>query len=55
MRAAEYYRFKKNLIPDIMAADRRLDAAYDIIVIEGAGSPAEMWRSSGRDWVSWKN
>ena len=42
MRAAEYYRYKKTLIPDIMAAYRRLDEAYDIIVIEGAGSPAEI-------------
>lgn len=42
MRASEYYRYKKNLIPDIMAAYNRLDAAYDIIVIEGAGSPAEI-------------
>lgn len=42
MRAAEYYRYKKNLIPDIMAAYKRLDEDYDIIVIEGAGSPAEI-------------
>lgn len=42
MRAAEYYRYKKNLIPDIMAAYKRLEEAYDIIVIEGAGSPAEI-------------
>lgn len=42
MRAAEYYRYKKNLIPDIMEAYHRLDRANDIIVIEGAGSPAEI-------------
>ncbi len=42
MNAREYYQYKKNLIPDIMAAYRRLDEAYDIIVIEGAGSPAEI-------------
>lgn len=42
MNARKYYQYKKNLIPDIMAAYRRLDEAYDIIVIEGAGSPAEI-------------
>ena len=42
MGAADYYRYKKELLPDIMAAYRRLDEAYDIIVIEGAGSPAEI-------------
>ncbi len=42
MNAREYYQYKKNLIPDMMAAYRRLDEAYDIIVIEGAGSPAEI-------------
>ena len=42
MGAADYYRYKKELLPDIMAAYRRLDETYDIIVIEGAGSPAEI-------------
>ena len=42
MRAAEYYRCKRSLIPDVLAAYRRLDAAYDILVMEGAGSPAEI-------------
>lgn len=42
MGAADYYRYKKCLIPDIMAAYRRLEEQYDIIVIEGAGSPAEI-------------
>ena len=42
MGAAEYFRWKHNLIPDIMASYRRLEEAYDIIVIEGAGSPAEI-------------
>ncbi|MCC8029203.1 MAG: cobyric acid synthase [Lachnospiraceae bacterium] len=42
MSAAEYFRYKKELIPDIMCAYRTLDEAYDIIVIEGAGSPAEI-------------
>ena len=42
MRAAEYFRYKKALIPDILAAYHKLEEAYDIIVIEGAGSPAEI-------------
>ncbi len=42
MKARDYYRYKKELRADVEAAYRRLDAAYDIIVIEGAGSPAEI-------------
>lgn len=42
MSAREYFAYKKQLIPDIMRAYKKLDEAYDIIVIEGAGSPAEI-------------
>lgn len=42
MRASEYYQYKKNLIPEVMAAYQSLSDEYDIIVIEGAGSPAEI-------------
>lgn len=42
MRAAEYFKYKKSLIPDIMAAYDALAAENDIIVVEGAGSPAEI-------------
>lgn len=42
MGAVEYFRYKKALIPDIMAAFEGLSAEYDVIVIEGAGSPAEI-------------
>ncbi len=42
MRAAEYFKYKKSLIPDIMHAYKTLSADNDIIVIEGAGSPAEI-------------
>ena len=42
MGAVDYFQHKKELIPDIMAAFERLSEAYDIIVIEGAGSPAEI-------------
>ena len=42
MRAMEYYRRKRDYIPAILEAYRSLAAEYDIIVIEGAGSPAEI-------------
>lgn len=42
MSAREYFSYKKNLIPDIKKAFRKLEAQADIIVIEGAGSPAEI-------------
>lgn len=42
MEAREYYRYKKGLRSEVEAAYRRLAAVYDIIVIEGAGSPAEI-------------
>lgn len=42
MTAAEYYRRKKEYIPAIRNAYRQLEERYDIIVIEGAGSPAEI-------------
>ena len=42
MRASDYFKYKKQLIPDIMRAYDTLSAENDIIVIEGAGSPAEI-------------
>ena len=42
MSAVEYFRRKKNYIPAILDAYHKLEAEYDIIVIEGAGSPAEI-------------
>ncbi|MBR0469615.1 MAG: cobyric acid synthase [Clostridia bacterium] len=42
MTAAEYFKRKKELVPDIMKAYNALCEKYDIIVIEGAGSPAEI-------------
>ncbi len=42
MGAAEYYTHKKELIPHIMKAYNKLADEYDIVVIEGAGSPAEI-------------
>lgn len=42
MKAADYFRYKKELIPEILEAYRKLEEENDIIVIEGAGSPAEI-------------
>ena len=42
MSAKDYYAFKKNLRPKILEAYEKLASEYDIIVIEGAGSPAEI-------------
>lgn len=42
MSAREYFRYKKKLVPDIMKAYQKLADTHDIIVIEGAGSPAEI-------------
>ena len=42
MRAAEYFKYKKKLVPDILHAYDTLAKQNDIIVIEGAGSPAEI-------------
>ncbi len=42
MRAADYFRRKKEFIPVIRSAYESLAASHDIIVIEGAGSPAEI-------------
>ena len=42
MSAVDYYAFKHELKPLIMDAYRNLAERFDIIVIEGAGSPAEV-------------
>lgn len=42
MKAMEYFRKKREYIPDVLEAYSSLDKEYDIIVIEGAGSPAEI-------------
>lgn len=42
MRAVDYFKHKQSLIPQIMLAYNRLSEKYDVIVIEGAGSPAEI-------------
>ncbi len=42
MKAMEYYRRKKEFIPAVLEAYQSLAEEYDILVIEGAGSPAEI-------------
>lgn len=42
MPAKEYFRYKRQLIPEILDAYQSLAAEYDVIVLEGAGSPAEI-------------
>ena len=42
MEAKDYFAYKTKLIPDIIAAFEKLAQDVDIIVIEGAGSPAEI-------------
>ena len=42
LRAMEYYRRKKEFIPAVMEAYESLSQEYDVLVIEGAGSPVEL-------------
>lgn len=42
MSASDYYKNKRAFIPYILEAYNKLCEEYDIIVIEGAGSPAEI-------------
>jgi len=42
MTATEYFKYKQALIPEILNAYEGLSEENDIIVIEGAGSPAEI-------------
>lgn len=42
MNAKDYFAYKKQLIPQIKKAFQKLEDYADIIVIEGAGSPAEI-------------
>jgi len=42
LRAADYYRRKEALWPVVTAALDRLRAVYELVLIEGAGSPAEL-------------
>ncbi len=42
MSATEYFAFKRKLVPEVLRAFDALAEENDIVVIEGAGSPAEI-------------
>src|SRR5271155_5787127 len=42
LAAREYYGGREQLWPEVVAALGRLRARYDLVIIEGAGSPAEL-------------
>jgi len=42
MKAREYHEFKPSVMKTVLAAYQRLSALHDVILIEGAGSPAEI-------------
>lgn len=42
MNARDYFTYKKELVPDILKAYQQLERQFERIVIEGAGSPAEI-------------
>jgi len=42
MSATEYHAFKKEAVRFVLESYKRLSDEYDVIVIEGAGSPAEI-------------
>ncbi|WP_010219144.1 cobyric acid synthase [Sphingomonas sp. PAMC 26621] len=42
LRGGDYWRRKPELLPEVLGAYRRLRAEADIVVVEGAGSPAEI-------------
>lgn len=42
MSARDYFAYKQQLVPEILKAYHTLEEENDIIVIEGAGSPAEI-------------
>jgi adenosylcobyric acid synthase len=52
-RGADYYRLKPLLLDAVSDAYRRLASRYEIIVLEGAGSPVEM-NLKDRDVVNMK-
>jgi adenosylcobyric acid synthase len=42
MDAREYHRRKPELLPRVLEALERLRSAYEVVIMEGAGSPAEI-------------
>ena len=52
MEATVYYKKKEELLPVIDRAYARLKSEFDIVVIEGAGSPAEI-NLEIKTWLTW--
>ncbi len=42
MKAREYFKFKKEAFKEVCAAYDDLSSEYDLVILEGAGSPAEI-------------
>ena len=42
MDAAAYHDYKRVALQAVLESHRRLEAAYDVVMVEGAGSPAEI-------------
>jgi len=42
MTAVEYHAYKPTVMKSVLAAHQRLQENYDVILVEGAGSPAEI-------------
>ncbi len=42
MKATEYYAFRQEAWKTVVSSYKKLSKAYDVIVLEGAGSPAEI-------------
>ena len=53
MAVREYHAYQPEVWPVVTAAFERLRAQYDLVVMEGAGSPAEV-NLRGRDIVNMK-
>ena len=49
--AAEYGRYQRDIWPSVCRSYQRLAASHDVVVIEGAGSPAEV-NLKDRDFVN---
>ena len=41
-KAGEYYKLKPTLMPAVLESFERLRSAHDLVIVEGAGSPAEI-------------
>lgn len=46
-RAADYFKMKRTLVPEVLTAYEGLATEADVVVIEGAGSPAEINLKAG--------